>query len=150
MAWPSMSSNAPPLQFAPKCFWPFWWENPFQQLTSVWNPWIFFISKLFLISTFLSDHFRSFLTLEMNKIVMLKVWRISYHQVFHFISASITLVDLHRNWLNWCHFLILTGGPLLILIDCMIFHGVTRMTMSTVFFLLHLDSAILYLQNVFL
>ena len=48
---------------------------------------------------------RSFLTLEMNKIVMLKVWRISYHQVFHFISAIITLVDLHRNWLNWCHIL---------------------------------------------
>ena len=97
---------------------------------------------------------RSFLTLEMNKIVMLKVWRISYHQVFHFISAIITLVDLHRNWLNWCHILILTGNPHLILMDCMIFLssylGVTRMTMSTVFFLLHLDSAILYLQNVFL
>ena len=30
--------------------------------------------------------------------------RIPYHQVFHFISASITLVDFHLNWLNWCHF----------------------------------------------
>ena len=79
--------------------------------------------------------------------------RIPYHQVFHFISASITLVDIHLNWLNWCHFHILTGSPLLILIDCMIFLSsylnVTRMTISTVFFLLQLGSAILYLQNVF-
>ena len=161
LAWPSMSSNPPPPpppplhphKFAPKRFWPFWWENPLcQQLTSVWKPWTFFFSKLFLIITFVSDDFRSFPTLEMNKTVMLKVWRSSYHQVFHFISASVTLVDVHQNWLNWYHFLILTGSPLLILIDCMIslssYLYVTRMTMSTVFFLLHLVSAILYLQNV--
>ena len=80
--------------------------------------------------------------------------RTSYHHVFHFKSASITLVDVHLNWLNWYHFLILTGSLLLILKDYMIFlwpyPDVTRMTMSTVFFLLPLDCAILYLQNVFL
>ena len=76
LAWPSMSSNPPhpPHKFAPKSFWPFWWEHLLCQLTSVWKPWTFFLSKLFLIITFLSDHFRSFVTLEMNKIVMSIVW----------------------------------------------------------------------------
>ena len=59
---------------------------------------------------------------------------------------SITLVDVHLNWLNWLHsidsllytsFLII--GVLVILIDCMIllspFLDVTRMSMSTVSFL---------------
>ena len=59
---------------------------------------------------------------------------------------SITLVDVHMNWLNWLHsidsllytsFLII--GVLVILIDCMIllspFLDVTRMSMSTVSFL---------------
>ena len=36
-------------------------------------------------------------------------------------SINITLVDIHLNWLNWLHFLILEGGLLVILIDCMIF-----------------------------
>ena len=36
-------------------------------------------------------------------------------------SMGITLVDVHLNWLNWFHFLILKGGLLVILIDCMIF-----------------------------
>ena len=36
-------------------------------------------------------------------------------------SAGIALVDVHLNWLNWFHFLILKGGLLVILIDCMIF-----------------------------
>ena len=59
------------------------------------------------------------------------------------------LVDVHLNWLNWFHFLILEGGLLVILIDCMIFLSpfleVTRMSMSTVSFLAQLGSGILYL-----
>ena len=59
------------------------------------------------------------------------------------------LVDVHLNWLNWFHFLILEGGLLVILIDCMIFLSpfldVTRMSMSTVSFLTQLDSGILCL-----
>ena len=31
------------------------------------------------------------------------------------------MVDIHLNWLNWFHFLILERGLLVILIDCMIF-----------------------------
>ena len=31
------------------------------------------------------------------------------------------LLDVHLNWLNWFHFLILEGGLLVILMDCMIF-----------------------------
>ena len=33
-------------------------------------------------------------------------------------SKSITLVDVHLNWLNWFSFLIVEGGLLVILIDC--------------------------------
>ena len=53
-------------------------------------------------------------------------------------SIGITLADVHLNWLNWFHFLILEGGLLVILIDCMIFVSpfldLTRMSMSTVSF----------------
>ena len=53
------------------------------------------------------------------------------------------------NWLNWLHVLILEGGLLVILIDCMIFLSpfldVTRMCMSAVSFLAQLDSGILYI-----
>ena len=56
-----------------------------------------------------------------------------------FLSIGITLVDAHLNWLNWFHFLILKGGLLIILVDCMIFLSpfldTTRMSMSTVSFL---------------
>ena len=34
---------------------------------------------------------------------------------------SISLVDVLQNWFTWLHFLFLTGGLLIILIDCMIF-----------------------------
>ena len=61
--------------------------------------------------------------------------------------------NVHLNWLNWFHFLILKGGLLVILIDCMIFLSpfldVTRISMSTVSFLAHIDSGILCLQNAF-
>ena len=59
------------------------------------------------------------------------------------------MVDAHLNWLNWLHFLILVGGLLVILIDCMIFLfpflDVTRMSMSTLSFLGQQDSGILCL-----
>ena len=59
------------------------------------------------------------------------------------------MVDVHLNWLNWFHFLVLEGNLLIILIDCMIFLSpfldVTRMSMSTVSFLTQLDSGILCL-----
>ena len=55
-----------------------------------------------------------------------------------------TLVDVHLNWLNCFHFLILEGDLLVNLIDCMIFLSpfldVTRMSMSIVSFLAQLDS----------
>ena len=59
------------------------------------------------------------------------------------------MVDVNLNWLNWFHFLILEGGLLVILIDCMIFLSpfldVTRMSMPTVSFLAQLDSGIVCL-----
>ena len=60
----------------------------------------------------------------------------------------ITMVDdVHSNWPNWFHFLILDGGLLYIQIDYMIllssFLDVTRISMSTVSFLAQLDPGIL-------
>ena len=56
------------------------------------------------------------------------------------------MVDVHLNWVNWFHFLILKGGLLVILIDCIIFLSlfldVTRMFMSRVSFLARVDSGI--------
>ena len=47
--------------------------------------------------------------------------------------------NVHLNWLNWFHYLILKGGQLITLIDCMTFLSpllhVIRMSMSTVSFL---------------
>ena len=64
-------------------------------------------------------------------------------------SIGVTLADVHLNWLNWFHFLLLEGGLLVILIDCMIFLppflDVIRMSMSTVSFLTQLDCGILCL-----
>ena len=77
---------------------------------------------------------------KLTSIFVLFVRRSSEH-------LDITLVDVHLNSLNWFHFLILEGGLLVILIDCMIFPSpfldVTRMSMLTVSFLAQLDSGIL-------
>ena len=57
------------------------------------------------------------------------------------------LVEVHLNLLKWFHFLILEGGLLVILIDCIVFLppflDVKRMSMSTVSFLTQLDSKII-------
>ena len=64
----------------------------------------------------------------------LQKWILPHHRKI--FSVGITLVDVHLNWLKRPHFLILEGGLLVILIDCMIFLSpfldVTRMSMSTV------------------
>ena len=45
---------------------------------------------------------------------------------------------MHLNWLNWFHFLILEGGLVVTLIDCMVilllFLDVTKISVSTVSF----------------
>ena len=60
---------------------------------------------------------------------------------------SVTLVDTHLNWFIWFHFLILKRCLLNILIDRMIFLSpsvaVIRVSLSTVSFLIQLDSGIL-------
>ena len=48
----------------------------------------------------------------------LLAYRLYVAKVF---PIGITLVDVHLNWLNLFHFLILEGGLLVFLIDCMIF-----------------------------
>ena len=64
----------------------------------------------------------------------LQKWILPHHRKI--FSVGITLVDVHLNWLKRPHFLILEGGLLVFLIDCMIFLSpfldVTRMSMSTV------------------
>ena len=66
-------------------------------------------------------------------------------------SIDIILVDVHLNRLNWFRFLVLVEGPLIILIDCMIFLsqflGIIRTFMSTVSFFTQLYFGILCLQN---
>ena len=61
----------------------------------------------------------------------------------------IILVDVHLNWPNWFHILILKGGLLVTLTGCIIFLSpfldFTRMSMSTVSFLAQLESGILCL-----
>ena len=56
------------------------------------------------------------------------------------------------NWLKQFLFLVLLGGPLIILIDCMIFLSpfidVIMMSKSAVHLLAQFDSAILYQQNI--
>ena len=68
-------------------------------------------------------------------------------------SIGITLADVHLNWFNWFHILILEGGLLVILINSMIFLSpfldVKRMSMSPVSFLTQLDFGIIYSQNDF-
>ena len=64
-----------------------------------------------------------------------------HRNVVSLIYIGIILVDVHLDWLNWFHFLIL--------IDYMIFLspflGAARMSMSTIYFLAQLDSGILSL-----
>ena len=66
----------------------------------------------------------------------------SGHKLLVF-SIGITLVDVHLNGLNSSHLLILVGGLLVILIDCIIFLSpfldITRMSMSTIYFLAQLE-----------
>ena len=71
-------------------------------------------------------------------------WLLIEMQPACIFSIGITLVKVHLNWLNWFHFLIVEEGLLVILIDCMIFLSpfldVTRMSISTVYFVAQLDS----------
>ena len=59
--------------------------------------------------------------------------------------------DVHLNWRNWFHFLVLKEDVLVIQVDGMIFLSpfldVARMSMSTVSFLAQLDPGILCLWN---
>ena len=58
---------------------------------------------------------------------------------------------VHLNWLSRFRFLILEGGPVVILIECMIFLpflDVIRMFMSAGYFLIQSDFGILCLQSV--
>ena len=70
---------------------------------------------------------------------------LSLFYMYYFGRCSLELAQLVR----WFHFLSPEGGLLVILIDCMIFLSpfldVTRRSMSTVSFLVQLDSGILCL-----
>ena len=47
---------------------------------------------------------------------------------------DVTLVHIHLNWLNWFHFFFLFGGPLVVLIDWMIFLSLFLDVYRNVFF----------------
>ena len=84
--------------------------------------------------------------LVLHQLPLSKPWLIVERQTAFVFSVGITLVDVYQTWLNWFHFLILVGGLLVILINCMIFLSpfldVASMSLSTVFFLAQLDSGI--------
>ena len=96
---------------------------------------------------------------RIQRIVAIATFAVSLESFANRIVASlsffysITLVDGHLNWMNWCRFQILLGGPLVILPGCTIylspFLGFMRISMTTVSFLAQLDLVILCLQNVF-
>ena len=73
----------------------------------------------------------------LNPWLIVKMWPV---YVFY---VGITLVDIHVNWLTWLNFLILNGGLLVILMDCMIFLSpfldCIKMSIWTVVFLTQLD-----------
>ena len=104
-----------------------------------WGSYIIYIAKT--VSKKIGALIRSiiFFLLRLLCISLNLTYTWSYH----------TLVDVLLNWLKWYHFLFLEGGLLAILIDCMIFlspfQDVTRMSISTVFFLIQLDSGVLCL-----
>ena len=50
----------------------------------------------------------------------LKPWLIVEMQLDEVISIGVTLIDIYLNWLNRFYVLILEGGLLVILIDCLI------------------------------
>ena len=86
--------------------------------------------------------------LVLHSLLLLNPWLIVEMWPAYVFSVGITLVDVHRKWLNWFHFLILEGGLLAILIDCMnflsTFLDITGMSMLTVSFLAQLGSGILF------
>ena len=77
--------------------------------------------------------------LVLHLLPFLNPWLIVKMIPAYIFSLGITLVDVHLNWLNWFLILILEGGLLIILIDCMIslspFLDVTRMPMLIISFL---------------
>ena len=77
--------------------------------------------------------------LVLHLLPFLNPWLIVKMIPAYIFSIGITLVDVHLNWLNWFLILILEGGLLIILIDCMIslspFLDVTRMPMLIISFL---------------
>ena len=86
--------------------------------------------------------------LALYLLLLLNLWLIVEIYQAYVVSIGITLVDVLQNWLGWFHFPFLEEGPLVILIDCMIFWSpfpdVTKFSMSTVFFLAQLGYGILY------
>ena len=87
--------------------------------------------------------------LVLNLLRLLNPWLIVEIYPPSILFISITLADVHLNWLSWFHFHILEGALLFILIDCLIsqspFLDVIRMPMSKVSFLTQLDRGILSL-----
>ena len=59
--------------------------------------------------------------LVLHLLLLLNPWLIIEMWPAEVFSMGITLIDVFQNWLNWSHFLFLKGGPLVNLIDCMIY-----------------------------
>ena len=93
------------------------------------------------------EKYAGLLVLQLQR--LLNPWLIVKIYPASIFFISITLVDVHLNWLSWFHFLILKGALLFILIDCLIsqspFLDLVWMSMSKISFLEQLDPGILSL-----
>ena len=105
-------------------------------LIAIWNCWISY-----------KNGYAGLLVLHL--LPLLNPWLIIRMKPVKVFAIGITLVDVHLNWLNWSHFLILKGGLLITLIDWMVFLSpflnVTKMSMSTISLLTQLDYGIICL-----
>ena len=76
--------------------------------------------------------------LVLHLLPLLNPWLIVEMYPAEVFSIDITLVDVHLNWINRFHFLVLKGDQLVIMTDCMIFQSpfldVTRMSYVNSFF----------------
>ena len=122
-----------------------------QWLSLHWEILIMLLSQFPLTFHHIHNKIPCFITMLMIILVLISTVFIYDHlrdgpweNIFKLSAAiGITLVDVLQNCLNWFHFLFVKGGLLIIPIDYMIFllpfQYVTKMFMSTVYFVTQLD-----------
>ena len=87
------------------------------------EPW-FVVESVFLLRLLyleMSDKLQKRLCRTVCPSLLMNPWLIVKTYPAYVFCIGITLVDVYLNWINWFLFLILEGGLLVILIDCILF-----------------------------